>query len=424
MKLPVLRLTVVALACLCVIVVVSNHRAPQAATSGDEFAALYFSPGKPIPEQAPAAGTQEKTVSQAGHKNIKVLSDLPESQLFPVMLYFAASMGRNCDICHVNNNGQWDFPADTKPEKNTAREMIKMVLETNKNFFKGNPEVGCYTCHRGRNNPQRVPTLPLPIPSPPANQGVPRPGGPGPSGAPAPGQPQASPIPRSSPPSGDEIINKYIAAIGGQAAIDKIKTRTMRGSMIAATGQTLTYEIDQVAPDKVYETFTLVSRGVTTERVINGDIGWVKNPQGIQQITGQDLADLRASLQIFRNLKLKEQYPRMRFGGRDKVGERDAVILNVTTADNRPERLYFDAETGLLLRRITFLQTMVGIIPQQADFQDYRDVDGVKLPFTIIQAGVNPTNPTTTQKFEEIKLNPALDDSKFRMLPATAAPAP
>jgi len=400
---------------------VSNHRAPQASTDENEAAALYSSLGIPNLVQTPAAGMQEKTVAQAGlQKNIKVLGDLPESQFLSVMIYFAGSMGRDCDVCHVKNNGQWDFPADTKPEKNTAREMIKMVLETNKNFFKANTEVGCYTCHRGRTNPQGVPTLPVPLASPPANQA--RPGESGPGGAQTPGQPQASPSPRPSPPSGDEIINKYITAVGGQAAIDKIKTRTMKGSMIAANGQTVGYEIDQIAPDKAYEVFT--ARGVTTERVFNGDIGWVKNPQGVQPVTGQQLTDLKVSLQIFRNLKLKEQYPRMRFGGRDKVGDRDAVVLNVTTADNHPERLYFDAETGLLLRRITFLQTMVGIIPQQADFQDYRDVDGVKLPFTIVQAGVNPTNPTTTQKFEEIKLNPALDDSKFRMPPATAAPAP
>jgi hypothetical protein len=404
---------------------VSNRRAPQASTNQNEFAAWYSSIGIPIPVQTPAAGPQEKTVAQAGlQKNIKVLGDLPQSQLFPVMLYFAASMGRNCDICHVNNNGQWDFPADTKPEKNTAREMIKMVLDTNKNVFKGNTEVGCYTCHRGRSNPQGVPTLPLPIPSPPANQGGPRPGGAGPGGAQTPGQPQASPSPRPSPPSGDEIIDKYITAIGGQAAIDKIKTSMMKGSMVAGNGQTLTYELDQVAPDKAYEIFTLTSQHLTSERVLNGDIGWVKNAQGVHEITGQDLADLRVSLQIFRNLKLKEQYPRMRFGGRDKVGDRDAVVLDVTTADNHRERLYFDAETGLLLRRSTVLQTMVGIIPAQTDFQDYREVDGVKLPFTIIQASVNGSSPLATRKFEEIKLNSAIDDAKFKMPPATPAPTP
>ena len=418
MKLTVLRLIVVALACFCAIVVVSNRRAPQASTEQNEFAALYSSPGIPIPVQTPAAGLQEKTVAQAGlQKNIRVLGDLPASQFLPVMVYFAASMGRDCDICHVKNNGQWDFPADTKPEKNTAREMIKMVLGTNKSFFKGNTEVGCYTCHRGRNNPQGVPTLPLPILSPPANQVGPRPGG-----AETPGQPQPSASPRPSPPSGDEIINKYITAIGGQAAIDKIKTRTMKGSMVAANGQTIAYEIDQMAPDKGYEVYT--QRGGTTELVFNGDIGWLKNPQRVQEITGKPLADLRVSMQIFRNLRLKEQYPQIRFGGRDKVGDRDAVVLNVTTADNHPERLYFDAETGLLLRRSTVLQTMIGIIPEQTDFQDYRDVDGVKLPYTIIQATANGSNPTTTRKFEEIKLNLAIDETKFKMPPATPAPTP
>jgi len=413
MKLTVLRLIVIALACLCAVVVASNHRAPQAATSGDEFAALYFSPGKPIPEQTPAAGTQEKTVAQAGHKNIKVLGDLPESQLFPVMLYFAASMGRNCDICHVNNNGQWDFPADTKPEKNTAREMIKMVLETNKNFFKGNTEVGCYTCHRGRNNPQSVPTLPLALPSPPA-------GGPGGGGG-APGaQPQGSPTPRTTPIPADDIINKYIAAIGGQAAIDKIKSRTMKGTIVGANGQTLTYESDQSGPDKAYEMFK-TGQG-TMERAVNGSTGWEKNPQGVHELTGGQFAQVKAQSALFRNLRLKEQYTRMRVAGRDKVGDRDAIIVAATTADSQQERLYFDAENGLLLRRMTYLRTMVGVIPQQADFLDYRDVDGVKFPFTIVTSSINVGSPISTTKLDEIKLNPEVDDSRFKM-PAPTPPA-
>src|SRR5437016_13655927 len=107
-----------------------------------------------------SAAPQEKTVEQT-RKNIKVLTGLPDSQLIPVMNYFAASMGRRCNFCHVNNQGQWDYPADTKPEKNTAREMIKMVLDINKNNFKGQLQVACYTCHRGSNQPQSIPTLPL-----------------------------------------------------------------------------------------------------------------------------------------------------------------------------------------------------------------------------------------------------------------------
>ena len=90
-------------------------------------------------------------------------------------------------------------------------------------------------------------------------------------------------------------------------------------------------------------------------------------------------------------------------------------------ADGRTERLLFDAETGLLLRRISYTRTMVGVIPEQTDFEDYREVDGVKLPFTIRLATVDAGNPISTRKFDEIKLNPPIDDSKFNAPPSTPA---
>jgi len=327
-------------------------------------------------------------------------------------------MGRRCNYCHVNNNGQWDYASDDKQEKNTAREMIKLVLDTNKNTFKGNVEVGCYTCHRGRSQPQSIPALPLPVPSPGAGQ---RPGGGPPAQAPG-QQPQAQASPSASPaqPTADDILNKYINAIGGTAAIDKIKTRVMKGSVVTANGQTISYEIHQTAPNKAYELFT-TQRGAM-ERAVNGETGWEKNQQGVHELVGQQLADLKLSMQLFRNIKLKEQFTRLRFGGRDKVGDRDAYVLNAGTADNRRERLYFDAENGLLLRRVTFTQTIIGVIPEQIDFDDYRDVEGIKLPFTIRLSSVDPGNPISTRKFDEIKLNAPIDDSKFNMPPKAATP--
>src|ERR1051326_1213347 len=163
MKLTILRLLVVALSCICAVMLIANLRAPKAATNAKNFAPLYKAIGMPQPAQTPAAAAQEQTIAQEGReKNIKLLGDLPVSQFIPVMNYFAVSMGRRCNYCHVNNQGQWDYASDAKPEKNTAREMIRMVLDTNKNFFKGNLQVQCFTCHRGRNNPQSVPPLPLP----------------------------------------------------------------------------------------------------------------------------------------------------------------------------------------------------------------------------------------------------------------------
>jgi hypothetical protein len=411
MKLNILRLLAITLACASAFVVIINVRAEKDSSSVRSML--------PEPAQQPAvtAAQQDKPTEQV-QKNIKVLTGLPQWQLIPVMNYMAASMGRRCNFCHVNNNGQWDYASDDKQEKNTAREMIKLVLDTNKNAFKGNVEVGCYTCHRGRNQPNSIPALPLPVSSPG--------GGPRPAGSPAAqvsGQrPQAQASPSASPtqPTADDILNKYINAIGGTAAIDKIKTRVMKGSVVTANGQTISYEIHQTAPNKAYELFS-GQRG-SMERAVNGETGWEKNQQGVREVSGQQLADLKLSLQLFRNLKLKEQFTRLRFGGKDKVGDRDAYVLNAGTADNGRERLYFDAENGLLLRRVTFTQTMIGVIPEQIDFEDYRDVEGIKLPFTIRLSSVDPGNPISTRKFDEIKLNTPIDDLKFNLPPKPATP--
>jgi hypothetical protein len=119
-------------------------------------------------QQSPSAAQTlpaEKTVGQV-QKNIQVLNGLPVSQLIPVMNYMGSSLGVKCTYCHVNKDGKWDFPSDEKPEKGTAREMIRMVQSVNKTTFKGNPEVGCFTCHRGANSPVRVPQLPIAVPTP------------------------------------------------------------------------------------------------------------------------------------------------------------------------------------------------------------------------------------------------------------------
>ena len=407
MKLNILRLLVIMLACASAFIVITNVRGEKAASS--------LIPTLPQQAQQPAvtAAQQDKPTEQV-QKNIKVLTGLPQWQLIPVMNYMAASMGRRCNFCHVNNAGQWDYASDEKQEKAIAREMIKMVLDLNKNSFKGNLEVACYTCHRGLDHPASIPTLPLPVPSP-------GPGRPGGSGAGAPGaQPQGSPTPRPAQPTGDEILKKYIDAIGGQAAIDKITSRSMKGEVTTANGNSGTYEVMQIGPDKGYESF-VTQRG-NLERAFNGTIGWEKTGEGVRELTGQELADLKLSMQLFRNLKLKEQYTTLRVAGRDRIGDRVVVVVLGTTPEKKRERLFFDAESGLLLRRITYLETMIGVIPQQADFEDYRDVDGVKLPFTIRLSTVDVGNPYGARKLSEIKLNAPVDESKFKMPPKAGTP--
>ena len=362
-----------------------------------------------------AQAPPEKTVEQV-QKNIKVLNGMPESQLIPVMNFFAASMGRRCNYCHVNNQGQWDYASDAKPEKASAREMVKLVMDINKTTdrLKLDP-VSCYTCHRGRTSPQSIPTLPLPLPSPPANANGP--------GGPTPGtSPQASPSPTPAMPSADEIFGKYAAALGGQTAIDKLKSRTAKGTVTQANGNSFQFELSQGAPDKFYLLVT-TPQG-TIERGFNGQVGWEKTARGVREISGAELINFKAANGLFTLLKLKEQYskpPRVR---KDKLGDREVYIIDGTTTDNWRMRLYFDAASGLLLRRTTTMPTIVGIIPDQIELEDYREADGLKFPFTARAAALEVGNPTSTRTFTEVKVNVPVDESKFNMPPAPKPAAP
>ena len=86
------------------------------------------------------------------------------------------------------------------------------------------------------------------------------------------------------------------------------------------------------------------------------------------------------------------------------------------STDTRTEKLYFDTQTGLLLRILSITQTLLAPIPEQMDFEDYRDVDGIKLPFTIRQSFVDPW-VGWTRKYTEIKHNVPVDDAKFNPPP-------
>jgi len=349
------------------------------------------------------AAPPEKKVEQV-FKNIKVLNEMPQAQLYPAMRFMAASLGVQCGFCHAFKNGQLDSAADDKPEKQTARVMIKMVLDINKTYVQGNPTVSCYTCHRGRTSPQGIPTLPLPLPSPRSIAG-----GASISGLPGAGSPTASNS--TVLPAAEDILNKYINAIGGRAAIDQIRSCVIKGSTTISSGQFVPYEADQMLPDKAYESFAIQEQ--TFERVINGARGWSKNDEGVTELMGQQLADQKLSFPLFMILKLKEQYSSVRVSAEDKIDDRDVYVVNAIRSDNKRERLFFDAENGLLRRRLSYTPIMIGIIPEQTDFEDYREVEGLKLPFTIRVSSLDARTPPIARRFAEIRLNIPVDESKF-----------
>ena len=156
----------------------------------------------------------------------------------------------------------------------------------------------------------------------------------------------------------------------------------MKGTWLTSTGITLGYEVYQKASDKIYTVLSIPGQGLT-ERGFNGSIGWEKGAHGVRDLRGELLTYLRRYPDLFKDIKLKEQFARLDVARRDQTDGRDVYVVRASTADNRREQLFFDAQSGLLIRRISYLATMVGVIPEEINFEDYRDVEGMKVPFTI-----------------------------------------
>lgn len=133
-----------------------------------------------------------------------------------------------------------------------------------------------------------------------------------------------------------------------------------------------------------------------------------------RELNGASLTQLKRRADFYSDWKLKEQFARMRVVGKEKINNREAYVVAGRTVDNRIERLYFDAQTGLLLRRVAYTETMVGMIPEATDYEDYREVNGVKIPFIRRSAQLDGFEASVL-KYTEVKFNVPIDDAKFNL---------
>ncbi|HEY0380153.1 MAG TPA: c-type cytochrome [Pyrinomonadaceae bacterium] len=336
----------------------------------------------------------DKPVEQT-RKNIQVLKGLPDSQLFTVMNFIRTSLGVNCAYCHVNSGGdKWEWEKDDKPTKVIARKMMQMQFalnQGNKDIFGATGGVTCFTCHRGQTRPQVMPTLPQPAPE---------------GGAAG----EAKPEPTAPLPTVDQVLDKYVQAIGGDAAFRKLNTRVMKGTHVTFDGTSIPLETYQAAPDKLVSMLTTKAGPIGSG--YNGKVGWSRNQRGIREMSGAQLEMMRRASDFYADVKPRETFPNLTAVGREKLGDRETIVLASKVSDTRTEKLYFDAQTGLLLRILAITQTLLAPIPEQTDFEDYREVDGVRLPFTIRQSFVDPW-VGWTRKYTEVKHNVAVDATKF-----------
>jgi outer membrane lipoprotein-sorting protein len=198
----------------------------------------------------------------------------------------------------------------------------------------------------------------------------------------------------------------------------KFRTQVVKGTITGAQGREQAYEVTFKAPDR----FLLVTEGQQGKvtQALTGDTGWVVGPRGGQRFNAAELAGAKRSAETLALVKFAPS-PTMRVAGRRRVGEREAVVVVDRPSETVQRRYFFDAETGLLLRITTLTDALLNQIPEQVDFEDYREVEGVKVPFTVRVSSVVPFN-NQTRTVTEVRPGLLIDDKLFEM-PGPSGPA-
>jgi photosynthetic reaction center cytochrome c subunit len=341
-------------------------------------------PAKPSATSAEAAERQ--------YKNIQVLKDIPADQLMPTMQFIAASLGVECEFCHVERAPE----KDDKKTKLTARKMIAMELAIDRGHFNGELQVTCYTCHRGAAHPLSTPVLSAdaPVSSPHVHEE----------------EGEAHP----ALPTVEQILHKYLAAVGGSEALNKIKTRVQKGT-INAFGKIYPVEIYSEAPEKRVS-LTHPSSG-TSVTAFNGGVGWLSMPGGFHQMTPAEVEAARLDAEIHFAARLSELYTDFHVLPGEAIAGRPAYLLTAKAPGKPALDLYFDQENGLLLRLIRYAETPLGRNPTQIDYSDFRETGGVKIPYHWTLA--RPGGAFSIQ-VESVQQNVPIDEKLF-VMPADGA---
>jgi photosynthetic reaction center cytochrome c subunit len=335
-----------------------------------------------------------KTAGQQ-FKNVQVLKDLPADQLLPAMQFITVALGVECEECHVRGANE----KDDKQTKLAARHMMQMQMDINKNNFNGNRQVTCNTCHRGSEHPVGVPAI--------QDTDGDRP-------RPAPAAAAATP---ATLPTADQLFAKYIDAIGGAAAVAKITTRVEKGNTIVGENKT-PIDLYMKAPNMRYS----VTHGQNGDSItaFDGTAGWQGGgrggPRAMAPIDSMS-AMMDAAIAFPTTVKALFAQTRVRT---DKIGDKEYFVLSGNGPGTPAQvRLYFDEQTGLLTRVIRYNDAGLGNMPVQVDYADYRDADGIKIPFRWTLS--RPQGRFTIQ-VDSVQQNVPVDDSKFAK-PAAPTPA-
>jgi photosynthetic reaction center cytochrome c subunit len=345
-------------------------------------------------------------MAEQAFKNVRVLKGIPVDQFMATMGFFSASLGETCTDCHsAESGGNWDKYADDNPRKNTARGMIAMMNAINKTYFGGRREITCYSCHRGVERPDVTPSLADLYGPPPSKE------------------PDELRDPAAKGPSADQILDRYIQAIGGAERLAKLTSFGAKGTYQGYQDEKYPVDVFAKAPNQVSTVIHTAAGDSTT--TYNGSAGWIagpasERPVALLDLTGGDLLGAKLDAALWFPAQIKPALAQWRRVSSATIDGRDVQMIQGTGDGRYPVNLYFDSKSGLLARVVRYSESPVGLNPTQIDYADYREVAGVQMPHRVTVTWLDGKSIT---QFSEIQPNVALEAARFAKPVRPAAPS-
>jgi photosynthetic reaction center cytochrome c subunit len=340
-------------------------------------------------------------------KNVQALKGIGVDDFMLTMGIMSAAVGSDCVGCHPSaGTTDVDWALDT-PRKRTARRMVQMVQNINRDNFNNRQVVTCWTCHRGRDKPVTTMTLDTVY-----------------------GEPVLEfddvLTPAQGVPTVDAVLNKYLTAIGGAQNVARVTS-------FVATGKSEGYrgfggggvvEVSAQMPDKraTYISFPeYPDRGLSV-RTFDGRTGWIATPLAVVQkyeLAGSEKDGARLDAMLAFPQQIRQALTDLRVGIPTVINDKDVTVLQGNGPNGTLATLYFDDTSGLLVRMVRHGRSPIGRVPTQVDYSDYRDVGGIKFPYKWTFAWLDGRDAFD---FSDVKVNTTIAPAKFGE-PALPPPA-
>src|SRR6266566_76777 len=292
------------------------------------------------------------------YKNIQVLRGIPENQFLATMGFFSASIGESCESCHRGT----DLP---KVTPNLAEQYSAPIVE--------DPDVITEQ---------------------------------------APGESSA-----------DQILDKYVQALGGAQRLAAITSFIAKGTYQGyAEINKSPIEIIAKAPGQRATTIHTSNGDWTT--TFDGLSGWVAEPGRpvpLLELTDQFLEAVKVDADLAFPGRIKQALSQWRVGYPTTINDREVEVVQGSSGEGFPVKLYFDKQSGLLVRQVRYTNSPVGLNPTQIDYADCRDVSGVKMPFRWTTTWTDGRSAT---ELSQIQANAPIDAAKFAKPAAPASRKP